>query len=111
MLVDQPWVLLGRRIASPPATLDAAWLAVLTALRSDLLRTATGAQRAGALAWYSVRSMPTGRICHWSGILAVLADLVEAVRFAAKLVDAQIVRAGVHDVEFGGTSPAREARR
>ena len=49
VLVDQPWVLLGRRIASPPATLDAAWLAVLTALRSDLLRTATGAQRSTPL--------------------------------------------------------------
>jgi predicted alpha/beta-hydrolase family hydrolase len=28
-LVDQPWVLAGRRVAAPPAQLDAAWIAVL----------------------------------------------------------------------------------
>jgi predicted alpha/beta-hydrolase family hydrolase len=45
VLVDQPWVLAGRRVAAPPATVDVAWLAVLAALRGDPLRAATGAHR------------------------------------------------------------------
>ncbi len=32
LLVDQPWVVAGRRVASAPAALDAAWTAVLAAL-------------------------------------------------------------------------------
>ncbi len=45
VLVDQPWVLAGRRVAAPPATLDLAWIAVLAALAEPALRTATGATR------------------------------------------------------------------
>ncbi len=45
VLVDQPWVLAGRRVAAPPATLDLAWIAVLAALNEPALRTATGATR------------------------------------------------------------------
>lgn len=33
VLVDQPWVLAGRKIATPPKTLDAGWRAVVTHLR------------------------------------------------------------------------------
>jgi len=33
-LVEQPWRVAGRRVATPPATLDRAWLAVLAALAS-----------------------------------------------------------------------------
>ena len=38
-LVEQPWLVAGRRVAGPPPTLDAAWVPVVDALRS----------RAGAL--------------------------------------------------------------
>lgn len=34
VLVEQPWRVAGRKVASPPKQLDAAWLAVLGALRS-----------------------------------------------------------------------------
>lgn len=37
-LVDQPWRLAGRRLASPPARLDTAWVAVLAALASGRAR-------------------------------------------------------------------------
>ncbi|MFN8168542.1 MAG: alpha/beta family hydrolase [Candidatus Nanopelagicales bacterium] len=33
VLVDQPWVLAGRRVAAPPATLDVAWVAALSGVR------------------------------------------------------------------------------
>ena len=33
-LVEQPWLVAGRRIAGPPATLDAAWVPVVRALRA-----------------------------------------------------------------------------
>lgn len=33
VLVDQPWVLAGRKVAAPPATLDVAWRAVLPHVR------------------------------------------------------------------------------
>jgi predicted alpha/beta-hydrolase family hydrolase len=33
-LVDQPWRLAGRRVATPPATLDAAWVPIVRALMS-----------------------------------------------------------------------------
>jgi predicted alpha/beta-hydrolase family hydrolase len=45
VLVDQPWVLAGRRVAAPPPTLDVAWVAVLAALSEQALRAATGATR------------------------------------------------------------------
>lgn len=45
VLVDQPWVLAGRRVAAPPATLDVAWIAVLSALGETEMRDATGATR------------------------------------------------------------------
>lgn len=32
VLVDQPWVLAGKRVASPPASLDRAWLEVVRSL-------------------------------------------------------------------------------
>jgi uncharacterized protein len=32
-VVEQPWLVAGRRVAGPPPTLDAAWLPVVTALR------------------------------------------------------------------------------
>jgi predicted alpha/beta-hydrolase family hydrolase len=32
-LVEQPWLVAGRRVAGPPPTLDAAWLPVVQALR------------------------------------------------------------------------------
>ena len=34
VLVDQPWVVAGRRLATPPKTLDEAWLAVIEHLRA-----------------------------------------------------------------------------
>jgi predicted alpha/beta-hydrolase family hydrolase len=36
VLVDQPWVLAGRKVAAPPATLDLAWLAVLADLHTHV---------------------------------------------------------------------------
>lgn len=33
VLVDQPWVLAGRKVAAPPATLDVAWIAALSGVR------------------------------------------------------------------------------
>ncbi len=33
-LVEQPWRVAGRKVATPPAQLDVAWLAVLAALTS-----------------------------------------------------------------------------
>ena len=53
VLVDQPWVVAGRRIAAPPPTLDAAWVAVLDGLRSRLglrprLPLVVGGRSAGA---------------------------------------------------------------
>ena len=33
-LVEQPWLVAGRRVAGPPPTLDAAWVPVVTALRA-----------------------------------------------------------------------------
>lgn len=35
VLVDQPWRVAGRRVASPPATLDRAWVPVIEALRTE----------------------------------------------------------------------------
>lgn len=32
-LVEQPWLVAGRRVAGPPSTLDAAWVSVVLALR------------------------------------------------------------------------------
>ncbi|GAA1886242.1 alpha/beta family hydrolase [Lapillicoccus jejuensis] len=32
VLVEQPWLVAGRRVATPPPTLDAAWVPVVTAL-------------------------------------------------------------------------------
>ena len=34
VLVEQPWRVAGRKVATPPAQLDVAWLAVMEALRS-----------------------------------------------------------------------------
>ena len=34
VLVEQPWRVAGRKVATPPAQLDVAWLAVMTALTS-----------------------------------------------------------------------------
>ena len=34
VLVEQPWRVAGRRVATPPAQLDVAWLAVMAALTS-----------------------------------------------------------------------------
>ena len=34
VLVEQPWLVAGRRIAGPPATLDAAWVPIVEALLS-----------------------------------------------------------------------------
>jgi predicted alpha/beta-hydrolase family hydrolase len=53
VLVDQPWVVAGRRIAAAPATLDQAWLAVLDGLRQRLglrprLPVVVGGRSAGA---------------------------------------------------------------
>ncbi len=47
VLVDQPWVVAGRRVAAPPPALDRAWLAVLESLptRGALL---LGGRSAGA---------------------------------------------------------------
>ena len=45
VLVDQPWVLAGRRVAAPPPTLDIAWVAVLAASAEPSLRRVIGASR------------------------------------------------------------------
>lgn len=47
VLVDQPWRVAGRRVASPPPRLDAAWLEVLATLPSDL-PLVVGGRSAGA---------------------------------------------------------------
>lgn len=38
VLVEQPWRVAGRKVATPPAQLDAAWLAVMAALTSGQRR-------------------------------------------------------------------------
>ncbi len=53
VLVDQPWVVAGRRIAAAPHTLDEAWVTVLDGLRSRLglrprLPLVVGGRSAGA---------------------------------------------------------------
>lgn len=40
-LVEQPWLVAGRRVAGPPPTLDAAWVPVVRALRARGGRLAT----------------------------------------------------------------------
>lgn len=35
VLVDQPWRVAGRKVASPPATLDQAWVPVIETLRAE----------------------------------------------------------------------------
>jgi hypothetical protein len=50
-LVEQPWRVAGRRVASAPATLDAAWVSVLADLRSRGVgrrRLVVGGRSAGA---------------------------------------------------------------
>lgn len=52
-LVDQPWVLAGRKVATAPSTLDVAWTAVLAGLRpvvgaSARLPVVVGGRSAGA---------------------------------------------------------------
>jgi predicted alpha/beta-hydrolase family hydrolase len=50
-LVEQPWRVAGRRVAGAPATLDAAWVAVLADLRSRGIgrrRLVVGGRSAGA---------------------------------------------------------------
>jgi predicted alpha/beta-hydrolase family hydrolase len=75
LLVDQPWVVAGRKTAAPPATLDRGWLAVLAALaiRGPLLvggrsagarvacRTAAAVGAAGVLALAFPLHPPAGR--------------------------------------------------
>jgi predicted alpha/beta-hydrolase family hydrolase len=53
VLVDQPWVLAGRKVAAPPPTLDIAWLAAVPAARRALRGSASlplivGGRSAGA---------------------------------------------------------------
>lgn len=51
VLVEQPWRLAGRKVASPPATLDVAWTAVVADLRAEGLLTphlVVGGRSAGA---------------------------------------------------------------
>ena len=45
-LVEQPWRVRGRKVASPPATLDVAWVAVLSELHGTPL--VVGGRSAGA---------------------------------------------------------------
>jgi predicted alpha/beta-hydrolase family hydrolase len=50
LLVDQPWVVGGRKVAAPPPTLDRGWLAVLAALSAQGLQgpLLVGGRSAGA---------------------------------------------------------------
>jgi predicted alpha/beta-hydrolase family hydrolase len=50
LLVDQPWVVAGRKVAAPPPTLDRGWLAVLAALAAQGLQgpLLVGGRSAGA---------------------------------------------------------------
>jgi predicted alpha/beta-hydrolase family hydrolase len=53
VLVDQPWVLAGRKVAAPPPTLDVAWLAAVPAARKAVRAKASvplvvGGRSAGA---------------------------------------------------------------
>ncbi len=75
LLVDQPWVVAGRKVAAPPPTLDRGWLGVLAALgvQGPLLvggrsagarvacRTAETVGAAGVLALAFPRHRPAGR--------------------------------------------------
>ena len=47
-LVDQPWVLAGRKVAAAPPTLDRAWAAVLAGIRPLDVPAFVVAQLAGA---------------------------------------------------------------
>ena len=50
LLVDQPWVVAGRKVAAPPPTLDRGWLGVLASLDAQGLRgpLLVGGRSAGA---------------------------------------------------------------
>ena len=81
--VDQPWVVAGRRLAGPPASLDVAWSAVLTGLRADLPGPwVLGGRSAGArVACRTAAAYAT----EWSvvGVLALAFPLVAPRRRAA----------------------------
>lgn len=48
VLVDQPWRVAGRKVASPPTTLDPAWLDVLASLRGSARPLVVAGRSAGA---------------------------------------------------------------
>lgn len=68
--VEQPWRVAGRRIAPAPATLDAAWLPVVAALRDGRSRLTrpwvTGGRSAGARV-----ACRTAAATHADGVLAL----------------------------------------
>jgi predicted alpha/beta-hydrolase family hydrolase len=72
VLVEQPWRVAGRRVAAPPAQLDAAWLAVMDVLTSG---------RAGLPRPWVVGGRSSGArvACRTAG--AVRADAVLALSF------------------------------
>lgn len=72
VLVEQPWRVAGRKVAAPPKQLDAAWLAVLAALRRGRGAIATPLVVGG-------RSAGARVACRTSG--AVAADGVLALAF------------------------------
>lgn len=63
--VEQPWRVLGRRVAEAPARLDAAWLAALAALPP--LPTVLGGRSAGA----RVACRTAGRVTDVRGVLCL----------------------------------------
>jgi hypothetical protein len=64
-LVEQPWRVAGRKLAPPPAALDAAWTALWPALQRPAVPVVAGGRSAGARV--------ACRTAHELGALAVLA--------------------------------------
>lgn len=66
VFVDQPWRVAGKKVAGPPAHLDAAWLAVVESLDSDGVPLVAAGRSAGARV-----ACRTAERCAARGVIAV----------------------------------------
>jgi predicted alpha/beta-hydrolase family hydrolase len=86
VLVDQPWVLAGRKVAAPPSTLDVAWVAALSAVREE-----SGAGRRTPLV-VGGRSAGARVACRTAGTVGAAAVLLLAVPLLPPAARADAVR-------------------
>lgn len=78
VLVEQPWRVAGRRVASPPPTLDRDWLEVLSALRTQVLSPGVPLVLGGRSAGARVAARTAVQV-RASGVLALAFPLVPPV--------------------------------